>query len=122
MDSVAELLARDAASGVLSILVPMPARRTNHPFTAEVPRLLAERNLSIRALARSAGVTDAHLSRVLRRSAYKTASGDLARRVATALGLPEDYFPEYREAYVIERVRQEERLRDSLYARLSKRP
>jgi transcriptional regulator with XRE-family HTH domain len=88
----------------------------------ELPRLLDERHLSIRALAREAGVTDAHLSRVLRRANYKTPSGDLARRVAVALGLPEDYFPEYREAFVIERVRGDAELRDRLYGRLRQKP
>jgi transcriptional regulator with XRE-family HTH domain len=98
------------------------SRRTDQPFTSEVPRLLAERNLSIRALARQAGVTDAHLSRVLRGVRYKTPSGDLARRVAVALDLPDDYFPEYREAFVIDKVRADPRLRDHLYRKLRPRP
>jgi hypothetical protein len=38
---------------------------------------------------------------VLRRVSYKTPSPDLARRVAVALDLPPDYFPEYREGFVI---------------------
>lgn len=37
----------------------MAAERTQTPFVDEVPRLLAERGLSIRALARGVGVTDA---------------------------------------------------------------
>jgi hypothetical protein len=36
---------------------------------------------------------------------------------AIALGLPRDYFPEYREAFVIDRVRSDPRLRDELYVR-----
>jgi hypothetical protein len=50
------------------------------PFVEEVPRLLRERGLSIRALAREVGVTDGHLSRVLRRVNYKTPGPELARR------------------------------------------
>jgi hypothetical protein len=53
--------------------------------------------------------------------AYKTPSSELARRIALALDLPEDYFPEYREAFVIERIKTNPELRDELYARL-KRP
>jgi len=87
----------------------------------EVPRLLQERGWSIRELARRAEVTDAHLSRVLRRVNYKTPSGELARRVAVALELSNDYFPEYREAFVIEAVRRNARLREDLYRKLRKR-
>jgi transcriptional regulator with XRE-family HTH domain len=93
----------------------MPSRITNERFSDQVPRLLHERGLSIRALARAAGVTDAHLSRVLRRVNYKTASTDLARRVALALDLPVDYFPEFREGVVIDRVKHDPKLRDRLY-------
>ncbi len=97
------------------------AKLTDEPFVAEVPRLLAERNLSVRALAKRAQVTDAHLSRVLREVAYKTPSGELARRVACALGLPEDYFPEYRKTFVIERIKRDARLREDLYRKLRRR-
>ncbi len=99
----------------------MAKARTNDPFVVEVPRLLKQQHLSIRALARKAGVTDAHLSRVLRQVNYKTPSPDLARRVAVALNLPEDYFPEFREAFVVERVKRDPRLREDLYRRLRRR-
>jgi hypothetical protein len=56
---------------------------------------------------------------VLRGVNYKTASPDLARRVALALDLPEDYFPEYREGIVIERIRNNPQLRDRLYEQFS---
>lgn len=92
--------------------------KTDKPFVVEVPRLLRERGWSIRELSRRAGVTDGHLSRVLRRANYKTPSGDLTRRVAVALDLPEDYFLEYREAFVIDSVRKDARLREQLYGKL----
>lgn len=100
----------------------MARQRTDQPFVIEVPRLLAEQQLSLRALARMTGVTDAHLSRVLRQVNYKTPSADLARRVAAALDLPEDYFPEFREGFVIEQVKRNPRLREELYKRLRRRP
>jgi transcriptional regulator with XRE-family HTH domain len=74
--------------------------------------------MSQRALARAVGVTDAHLSRVLRQVNYKTPSPELTRRVATALGLPNDFFVEFREAFVVEEVRRNARLREELYRRL----
>ena len=91
---------------------------TEQPFVEELPRLLAAREMSLRALARQVGVTDAHLSRVLRRVGYKTPSGELAGRVAEALGLPIDYFSEYREAFVITKIKSDTRLRNELYKRL----
>lgn len=92
---------------------------TERSFVVEVPDLLRERGWSIRELGRRAGVTDAHLSRVLRRASYKTPSADLARRVAAALGLPDDYFPEFREAFVIDAVREDPGLREELYRKLT---
>ena len=89
------------------------------PFTEEVPDLLAERGMSLRALARAAGVSHGHLSRVLRREAYKTPSTDLTARVAEALDLPREYFPEFREGFVLERIQEDEALRERLYRRLS---
>jgi hypothetical protein len=41
--------------------------------------------------------------------------------VARAFGLPEDYFPEFREAFVVNAVRQNAKLRDELYRKLKKR-
>jgi transcriptional regulator with XRE-family HTH domain len=97
------------------------ANRTNRRFIEELPVLLRERQMSLRALAREVGVTDAHLSRVLRQVGHKTPSADLARRVAVALGLRPDYFPEFREGVVVERVRKDAKLRDRLYDEMSRR-
>jgi transcriptional regulator with XRE-family HTH domain len=96
------------------------SRWTNDRIERAVPRLLQENGWSIRRLSRETGVTDAHLSRVLRRAAYKTASGELARRIAIAFGLPEDYFPEFREAFVIDQIKRNSGLRDEIYGRLRK--
>ena len=63
--------------------------RTQKPFNDELALLLQERGLSLRALARDIGVSDAHLSRLLRGVGYRSRpSADLARRVARALDLP----------------------------------
>lgn len=106
----------------------MPAQRSprghglsQRPLVEELPELLAERRLSVRALALSAGVSPSHLGRVLRQRDYKTPSADLCRRVAHALDLPDDYWPEYRERVVVERVRSDPKLREELYGRLTRR-
>jgi transcriptional regulator with XRE-family HTH domain len=99
----------------------MAKERTERAFVEELPSLLNERHLSLRGLAREAGVTDAHLSRLLRGVGYRTRpSADLAQRVAIALGLPPDYFREYREAAVIEEVKRDPQFREELYKRLKR--
>lgn len=101
--------------------LPIKVKRTEATFADEVPRILNERGMSIRALARKVGVTDSHLSRALRGVNYKRASPELVRRVSEALGLPPDYFPEVREAVVVAAVREDRKLRNELYDRLSRR-
>lgn len=98
----------------------MSSQRSTRPFTKELPDLLKARDLSIRAVARMAEIDPTHLSRVLRGARGKTASPDLTRRVAEALGLPADYFPEWREAAILDRVRDDPALRDEIYDRISK--
>ena len=92
--------------------------RTNDPFVKELPRLLHDRELSLREVARRARVDPSHLSRVLRGTNYKSPSSELTRKVSIALDLPPDYFPEFREAIVIQRIRANRDLRERLYARL----
>jgi transcriptional regulator with XRE-family HTH domain len=100
----------DSASRLTLVL-----SRSDRSFAEELPELLRQRGWSLRKLAKTAGVSPSHLSRVLRRADYKTAGGELAGRVAVALGLPQDYFPEFREAAVIARVRADSAWRDDLY-------
>lgn len=95
----------------------MPTQRS---FVDEVPELLARHQMTLRSLARDVGVNVSHLSRVLRGSNQQTPSGDLARRVANAFGLPDDYFPEYREAAVIAHLKKDAETRDRLYRRYAR--
>ena len=92
--------------------------QTDKPFVDQVPRLLAERGWSIRKLAAEAGIDPSYLWKVLRRRGYKTAGARVAERTAVALGLPVDYFPEYREKIVIERIKADPAIRDDLYDRM----
>ena len=97
-----------------------PRRLSARPLTEELPSLLAERGLSLRGLAERVGVTHSHLSRATRGANGKTVGGDLAGRIAVALDLPADYFPEYREAAVVEHVQNDPSLRDRLYRQLNR--
>jgi transcriptional regulator with XRE-family HTH domain len=96
----------------------VPPSRTDVPFVKAVPEILRQRQLSRRAVARQANIDPGHFSRVLRHAAYKAPSAALVAKVAHALDLPDDYFPEYREAAVIERIRSDSAWRDDLYDRL----
>ncbi|HMS71523.1 MAG TPA: hypothetical protein PKB03_00680 [Baekduia sp.] len=87
------------------------------PVHETLPSLLRERRLSIRALARDIEVHPSHLSRVMRQSTGKRVSGQLATRIALALGLRHDYFPEARLDAVERAVRNDPILRDGVYRR-----
>jgi transcriptional regulator with XRE-family HTH domain len=82
--------------------------------------LLEERGLTLRSVSRSAGVDHAHLSRILRGDRGRKVSPGLAARVAVALDLPEDFFPEYREGQVVKAIARDSGLRDQIYDRLKR--
>jgi transcriptional regulator with XRE-family HTH domain len=96
----------------------MHTQRTQRTFAEELPDLLRERDLSLRTLARMVGVGDDHLSRVLRGARSKRVTGDLASRVAEALGLPDDYFPETRQEFIASNLPRHPELRDWVYDEL----
>lgn len=77
--------------------------------------------MSLRALAREVGVHQSYLSRILGpegKRESRRASPETARRIAAVFGLPEDYFPEVREDFVVTQVRQHPDIRDRLYSQL----
>ena len=98
----------------------MAEQQAQRPFIEEVPALLAEREMSVNVLAQRVGVSQSHLSRILRKADYQSVSGDLARRIAVALELPEDYFVETRQRFVIDAIRRDPELRERLYQELRK--
>lgn len=91
--------------------------RSQVPLVDQLPGLMRERGLSTNRLAGMVGVSQSHLSRALRGADRKTIRGDLAARIAVALGLPEDWFPETREARLIQLLCGDPELRDRLYDR-----
>lgn len=83
-------------------------------MTEELPGLLVANEMTLRELARRVGVDPAHLSRLLN-GKRTSPTGSLAGRVATALALPEDYFPEFRRGAVIAWIDRDPSTRDRLY-------
>jgi transcriptional regulator with XRE-family HTH domain len=87
---------------------------TGRPFSKELPRLLNQRGLTLRALARDVGGIDhAYLSRMVH--GQLPVNAQHVRRIARRLDLPDDYFPEVREAAVVDAVRRRPKLRDEIY-------
>ena len=76
--------------------------------------------MTLRAISRAAEVDHAHLSRVLKGDRGRKVSPDLAGRIAVALDLPRDFFPEYREGAVVEAIADDPTLRDRIYDHLMK--
>jgi transcriptional regulator with XRE-family HTH domain len=93
------------------------AKHPSKSFREELPNLLNERGLSLRALARAAGVGHDQLSRALSGDRNARASGDLAQAVSRALSLPDDYFAEARLAQIMAALRQDHQLLDRVYDR-----
>lgn len=101
----------------------LPARRqqTDRPFAQALPELLKEHNLSVNTLAKAIGTNQSHLSRGLRGADNKGLSIEIIQSVREHLGLPVGFFPEEREALVVEQIRRDPELRERLYKRLPSR-
>jgi len=69
-------------------------------FAVAVSALMEERGLSVRSLAKRAGVSPGHLSRVARAADGKRPSPALVLRVSKALELRDDFFLEARRATI----------------------
>jgi transcriptional regulator with XRE-family HTH domain len=94
----------------------MASERAQEPLGKALPTLLAERGMSLRALARRMAISPSHLSRVVR--GEKSATHELIRRITRALDLPAGYFVESREQAILEGIRRDGQLRDRLYDQL----
>jgi transcriptional regulator with XRE-family HTH domain len=98
----------------------MTPRRSQVPLVDQLPTLMKERGLSTNRLAGMVRVSQSHLSRVLTGARRKTVGGELAARIAIALELPEDWFPETRQQRLMERLKADAELRDRLYDEMLK--
>ena len=99
----------------------MGAVRTNKPLREEVPRLLKQQGVSLRALAEGVGVNQSYLSRVLGAKSSRPASARVAAAIADYFELPSDYFGEYRQAVVQDAIAADPKLRDRVYDSLKRK-
>jgi len=99
----------------------MPPRRERSEVSIRelLPKLLAERGESQRQFSEAIGFGQAYLSRVL--GGQRAPSLRLLEAVTKGLGLPKDYFPEYREQVVIEAIKEDGGLRDKIYDSLARK-
>jgi transcriptional regulator with XRE-family HTH domain len=103
-----------------------PRNRTTRRLRDELPKLLAARADaghkpdSLRSLADEIDVSQSYLSRVLGAKGERPVSRNVVGRIARALGLPVDYFPEYRAATVIEAAREQPSSLDGIYDKLQR--
>lgn len=96
----------------------MAKNRTDIPFADNWRELFRENGWTQRAVALELGLDPSFLSKALRGAAYKRLSADVISRVSELAGLPRDYYPEVREAAVIDAVRADAELRDRLFDEL----
>jgi transcriptional regulator with XRE-family HTH domain len=97
----------------------MPPRRTQAAFREELPRLLAEREMSGRALAGAIGVNQSYLTFVLQ--GRRAPSRRLLEGTAKALKLPADHFREYREMIVVDALKNDAELLDRVYGMVKRK-
>jgi transcriptional regulator with XRE-family HTH domain len=71
--------------------------------------------MSLRELSERVDMSHSYISRVAREVGGRTPSVELMRRVAKTLGVPPDYFFEYRLGAVLERLESEPAVIDDLY-------
>ncbi|MCU1278914.1 MAG: hypothetical protein JWM53_2460 [bacterium] len=96
----------------------MAVNRTTKSLREELPQLLHAQGTSLRALADAVGVNQSYLSRILSpksSAATRPPSAKVAAAIAEELGLPRDYFAEYREAVVQNAIAGDAKLRDRVY-------
>lgn len=93
----------------------MPRRpdRTQTSVRKALPKLLAERGISQREFAKEIGFPQSYVSRAL--GVERSPSKRFLEAAAKGLGLPHDYFPEYRQHVVIEAIKRRPALRDEIY-------
>jgi transcriptional regulator with XRE-family HTH domain len=86
----------------------------SEPFGSAVARLMRERGLSYRGLARATGLSAGYLNHLVQ-GTRPAPSDEVLERLAAALGVPVDRFTEHRLRRVSERLAATPELVDRLF-------
>ena len=97
----------------------MPRRRrfSEEPFGPTIERLMADRNVTYRALADQTGLSAGYLNHLVHGN-RPVPSDDVIATLARALGVEPDHFREVRIRRIAERLESMPDLIDRLYKRL----
>jgi transcriptional regulator with XRE-family HTH domain len=96
----------------------MASQQTQQPISEALPDLLREHGTNQWQFAKRVGVSAQFLGRALNHREGKRIGGELAGRIAEELGLPRDYFPEFREWRAVVALRENPELREQVYRAL----
>jgi transcriptional regulator with XRE-family HTH domain len=92
--------------------------RAERPFGETWRDWFQREGWSQRQVARGAGIDSSFFSKALREEGRKRLNPAQIARISSWAGLPVDYFPEVREAAVLDAVRNDPTLRDRLFDEL----
>ena len=98
--------------------MPRKRRFSDEAFGPTIQRLMAERDVTYRALADKTGLSAGYLNHLVHGN-RPVPSKDVVERLARALGVPPEHFLEYRLRVITDRLESMPDMVDRLYKRLS---
>jgi len=98
--------------------MPRKRRFSDEPFGSTIQRLMAETNVTYRALAEKTGLSAGYLNHLVHGN-RPVPSDDVIVELANALGVEPEHFREVRVRRISEKLEQMPELIDRLYRRLS---
>ena len=97
--------------------MPRKRRFNEQPFGPTIQRLMAERDVTYRALAHETGLSAGYLNHLVHGN-RPVPSDDVIATLAKALGVEPDHFREVRIRHIAERLERMPELIDRLYRQL----
>ena len=97
--------------------MPRKRRFSDEPFGPTIQRLMAEQDVTYRALADKTGLSAGYLNHLVHGN-RPVPSTDVVRTLAEALGVEAEHFREFRLRSITERLEAMPELIDRLYKRL----
>ena len=98
--------------------MPRKRRFSDEPFGSTIQRLMAETNVTYRALAEKTGLSAGYLNHLVHGN-RPVPSNDVVETLAKALDVEAEHFREYRVRVITEKLEAMPELVDRLYKRLN---